>query len=311
MGKIALLFAGQGAQYPGMGRAIIEENPAAAAVFARLTEQRPDLPALCFTSEPEELVKTVNTQPCLFAVELAIAEAVRASGIDVGAVAGFSLGEIPALTFAGYLSQEQGFALVQKRAQAMDQAAAEHPGAMAAVLKLTVAQVEELCSSYSQLYPVNYNSVSQTVVAGQTEQLDSLAQQVKELGGRVMPLAVSGAFHSPCMDSAAQVLAEYLEQLTLDQGQLLVYANGTAKPYVQEKVKATIAQQVNHPVRWQQTIEQLWQDGYTVFIEIGPGKTLTNLAKKIIPTAITYHVETPEELAALQEINLNNTPSGV
>ena len=169
MGKIALLFAGQGAQYPGMGKDFLEQNPAAREVFVKLEQQRPGTMQQCFTGSKEELSLTLNTQPCLFAVDYAIAKAVEQAGIRADAVAGFSLGEIPALAFAGLLDLEQAFALVCRRAAVMQQAAEQHPGSMQAVLKLPVERVIELAAPYSDVFPVNYNSPEQTAVAGQPE----------------------------------------------------------------------------------------------------------------------------------------------
>ena len=285
MGKVALLFAGQGAQYPAMGKDFYEQDAAAREAFAKLEQQRPSTLQQCFTGSKEELSLTQNTQPCLFAVDYAIAKAVAQAGIPVDAVAGFSLGEIPALAFAGVLDLEQAFALVCRRAAVMQQAAEQYPGGMQAILK----------------FPVNYNSPEQTAVAGNPEQLQAFAADVKAAGGRAVPLAVSGAFHSPYMNSAAEALADYVQTVTIQEGTCAVYANYTAQPYTTATARALIAKQVNHPVQWVKTIEQMLADGVDCFIEVGPGKTLSGLVKKITTDAQVYKVENLDDLAALQQ----------
>lgn len=299
MDKIALLFAGQGAQYPGMGKDFYETVPAAAEVFDQLEQQRPGTMQQCFYGSKEELSFTINTQPCLFAVDYAIAKAVQNSGISVAAVAGFSLGEIPALAFAGLLDLPQAFQLVCRRAELMQQAAEQNPGSMQAILKLTADEIAALAESYAQVFPVNYNSPEQTVVAGQPEQLKRFASAVKEAGGRAVPLAVSGAFHSPYMDEAAHGLRDYVQQLQVQDGWCPVYANRTAQPYTVQSTQELIASQVNHPVQWVKTIEQMVQDGVDCFIEVGPGKTLSGLVKKITAAAQVYKVESLSDLEQL------------
>ncbi len=301
MGKVALLFAGQGAQYPAMGKDFYEQDAAAREAFAKLEQQRPSTLQQCFTGSKEELSLTQNTQPCLFAVDYAIAKAVAQAGIPVDAVAGFSLGEIPALAFAGVLDLEQAFALVCRRAAVMQQAAEQYPGGMQAILKLPAERISELAAPYSDVFPVNYNSPEQTAVAGNPEQLQAFAADVKAAGGRAVPLAVSGAFHSPYMNSAAEALADYVQTVTIQEGTCAVYANYTAQPYTTATARALIAKQVNHPVQWVKTIEQMLADGVDCFIEVGPGKTLSGLVKKITTDAQVYKVENLDDLAALQQ----------
>ncbi|MBO5667044.1 MAG: ACP S-malonyltransferase, partial [Firmicutes bacterium] len=177
MGKIAFVFSGQGAQYPGMGKSIYEGSEAAREIF-RISEQlRPGTTAQCFEGTKEELTLTVNTQPCLYTVDLAIASAVKEAGIIPDAAAGFSLGEVAALTFAGVMTKEDGFRLVMERGQLMHQAAENHPGTMAAVMRLTPEQVADLAEKHG-LWPVNYNSAAQTVVAGPKETMPEFLSDV-------------------------------------------------------------------------------------------------------------------------------------
>ena len=304
MGKLAFVFAGQGSQYPGMGQALCQDSPAAAALFAMGEEQHPGLRALCFAGTAEALALTINTQPCLYAVDLACAAALAEKGVTPQGVAGFSLGELPAAAFAGVFPAAEGFALVRRRAQLMNDCAAGCPGGMAAVLKLEKAQVEAICAAIPGAWPVNYNCPGQTVVAFRQEAREALLAAVAAQKGRAMPLNVSGAFHSPCMDRAAEGLQQLLLDTPLRQPQLPIYANLTGQLYQGNNLAGTLASQVNHPVQWQKTIETMAADGYNTFVEVGPGRTLAGLIKKILPTAVVCNVFDPASLAdTLAQLN--------
>lgn len=295
MGKIAFVFSGQGAQYSGMGKATAEASPAAKAVFDMADSVRSGTSRQCFEGSAEELCQTVNTQPCVFAADLAAAYALTERGITPDSVAGFSLGEIAALAFSGMLSDEEAFRLVCKRGELMDKAARENPGAMAAVMKLTAAQVEEICRRFESTYPVNYNSPAQTVVATAGENAGAFCQAVKEAGGKAVLLAVSGAFHSPFMAQAAQGLADYMKDITFSEPRTVIYSDVTAKPY-EGDYKALVKAQVESPVRWQSIVENMIADGTDTFIEVGVGKTLTGLIKRISPEVRAFKAETPEDI---------------
>ena len=299
MGKTVFVFSGQGAQYPGMGKTLYENSPAAKAVFDMAESIRPGTMKQCFEGTKEELSITINTQPCVFAADLAAAAAVAEKGIRPDYVAGFSLGEIAALAFAGMLSYEDAFRLVCRRAEVMDKAAKENKGAMAAIMKITPEKVEELCSEFEKAYPVNYNSPAQTVVATTEEEIDQLCAKVKELKGKAVKLAVSGAFHSPFMNSASDALAEYLGGVEMKDPEIPVYSNVTAQPY-EGDYKALVAAQVKSPVKWQKTIENLAAEGADRFIEVGVGKTLTGLIRKINSELTAVNIETKEGLDALE-----------
>lgn len=298
MAKTAFVFSGQGAQYPGMGKELYDCSPAAKKVFDMAESIRPGTLKQCFEGTKEELSVTINTQPCVFITDLAAAEAVKEKGIEPDFTAGFSLGEIAAIAFSGMLSYEDAFRLVCRRAELMDTAAKENPGAMAAVMKITPEQTEDICSQFKKAYPVNYNSPAQTVVASSEEEIDELCEKVKAAKGKAKVLAVSGAFHSPFMDSAAEGMAQYLEGVELKTPVIPVYANCTAEPY-EGDYKKLVSQQINHPVRWQKSVENMIAAGAERFIEVGVGKTLTGLIKKINADVSAVNIENKEGLDAL------------
>ena len=256
MGKIAFVFSGQGAQYPGMGESLCGISSAAKEVFALADSLRPGTSAQCFSGTAEELAVTKNTQPCVYCVDLAAAKALEEAGIRPDFAAGFSLGEIAALAFGGVFAPKAGFDFVCRRAQAMQQAAEDNPGAMAAVLKLSNEKVEALCGEFSRVWPVNYNCPGQLVVAGDPEQLGAFQAKVKEAGGRAAPLAVSGGFHSPLMESAAGKLLEALGEIPLGKPSLPIYANATAQPY-EGDMGALLVRQVKSPVRSEEHTSEL------------------------------------------------------
>ena len=290
MGAVAFLFAGQGAQYPGMGEELFKSSKAARAVFGVADSFRPGTSAQCFTGTKEELSRTANTQPCVFSADLAAACALQEAGIVPRAVCGFSLGEVAALTYAGAFSHADGFRLVCKRAELMQRAAEQTSGGMAAVLKLTNEQVEALCVSHPGVYPVNYNCPGQVVVAGEQNALTAFCAAAQAAGGRSMTLAVNGAFHSPYMAEAAEEFFQLLSNFSFQAPSCPVYANVTASPYAPPYANL-LAQQIASPVRFEQSIRAMAETGIDTFVEVGPGKTLTGLVKKILPEARTHNVQ--------------------
>lgn len=298
MGKVAFVFSGQGAQYSGMGKSLCEASAAAKAVFETAEQIRPGTMQQCFEGALEEISITKNTQPCLFCVDLAAAEALREAGIEPDMVAGFSLGEVAAVTFAGIFTQAEGFSLVAKRGEAMQAAAEKVDSAMAAVLKLANEKVEELCRMHPGVFPVNYNCPGQLVVAGLKSSLGDFLSDVAANGGRAVPLNVSGGFHSPFMESASIRLAQVLSGMDVKAPQMPVYANYTAEPYGENDAKLLLEKQVSNPVRWQQTVERMIEAGVDTFVEVGAGKTLCGLIKKTNRAVKVYNVEDADTLAA-------------
>ncbi len=299
MGKIAFVFSGQGAQYTGMGKELYDCSPAAKKVFDMADQIRPNTSTQCFEADIAELSQTVNTQPCVFTADLAAACAVAEKGIVPDFVAGFSLGEIAAVAFSQMMTYEDAFKLVCKRGELMNDAAQKNKGAMLAVMKLTPEQVEEICAKFDKTYPVNYNSPAQTVVATTEENADDVIEAVADAKGRAKKLAVSGAFHSPFMSEAADGLYEYLSDKTVNEPCVPVYSNFTAQPYSGD-YKTLLKAQVENPVKWQTTVENLVAQGVDTFIEIGVGKTLTGLIKRINGDVKAVKVENKADLDSLE-----------
>lgn len=280
MGKIAFVFSGQGDQHPGMGKDLVEKYPVAKEVYELCDVLRPGTSLQCFEGTEEELRETRNTQPCLFAMELVAASVLIGKGITPDAVAGFSLGEVVAATVSGAFDWETGFQLVCKRGELMQREAEKYETSMAAVVRLTSEQVQGVCEKYSDIYPVNFNCPGQISVSGLSAQMPDFFAEIKAIGGRALPLKVKGAFHSPFMKNAAAMFAVELSKVDIRERKTILYSNMTAEPYGDD-VAGLLSDQICNPVQWEPLIRNMIADGTDTFIEIGPGKTLTNMIRKI------------------------------
>lgn len=306
--KIAFLFSGQGAQYPGMLKDLYEAEPAAKAVFdsadARLGR---GISELCFSGTQEELNLTHNTQPCVLAADLAAGMALRAHGIEPQAVAGFSLGEYAALTFAGAIRMEDVFEMIQVRADAMQDAVMPGEGAMAAMIGGTADRVEQICAKVTDGYvaAANYNSPSQTVISGTVAGVDQAIALAATEKIRAIKLAVSAPFHCELMRPAAQRLETLFEGKTFAAPVIPVYMNVDGSVHTQaSEIPGLLVRQAMCPVHWVKTLETMQADGVDTFIECGPGKTLTGLVKKTLKGVNVYRVEDRKTLEdALTALN--------
>lgn len=282
MARIALIFPGQGAQFVGMGADYYEGNAASRAVFDRLEALSLGLKDLCFNSSKEDLALTINTQPCIFATQMAIHAAITETGLRPSFFAGFSLGEVSALCAAGCLSLEQGFKLVSLRAALMQEASLAHDTAMLVSLKLDAQRVEAICAEFESAYPVNYNAPEQTVIACASSELEAVKEAIKAAGGRSLQLSVQAGFHSPFMDEAAAAFKQELTHFDFHAPTATLYSNFSAKPYGENFIELLSAQ-INHPVRWTDLVANMKADGVEVLIELGPGQVLSGLVAKIDP----------------------------
>lgn len=296
--KIAFLFSGQGAQYPGMMKDIAEASEAAKAVFDEADKALGrSISGLCFNGTQEELNLTHNTQPCVLAADLVAYAAVKEAGIQVEAVAGFSLGEYAALVAAGVIEQKDVFNVVQKRADFMQEAVPVDKGAMAAVMKLNEAEVKTLCQEAGgYVVPANYNSPSQIVVSGEAEAIDRLLEIAKERKIRAMKLAVSAPFHCELMSPAAENLRGPLSKIPFSSPCIPVYMNVDGKEE-RENIFEKLLLQAKSPVRWVDTLQNMRNAGIDTFVELGPGKTLSGLVKKTFKEGVqTFNVTDKESL---------------
>ncbi len=284
-----------------MGEAFYSESASVRALYDAAEALRPNTRGMSFHGTEEDLKKTENTQPCLYLADLAAALALADAGIHADAVAGFSLGELPALAYAGAFGDGfmTGFSVTAKRGALMG-AVSSGDTAMTAVLKLTNDAVETICASYAHITPVNYNAPGQLVISGDKAELALAAEDIKAAGGRAIPLAVGGAFHSPYMDDAAAAFSAYLAGISCTAPRIPVYANTTAMPYMGD-IRETLSLQMNHPVLWEQTVRRMAEDGVTAFIECGVGNTLVKLIQKIVPHIPAYKAETPADIAHIKE----------
>ena len=289
-GKTVFMFSGQGAQYAGMGRELYESSPAAKKVFDEAEKIRPGTILQCFSGSAEELMRTENTQPCIYCVDLAAAAALSEAGVNAHFLAGFSLGELAALTFSGAISNDDCFTLVGRRAKLMQKASEKFDAGMVAILKLSDDKVVELCGEFGNVFPVNFNCDGQVVVAGLKDELEPFSVRVKETGGRAVPLKVGGGFHSPLMVDAAIGFREALEGFDFGIPQLPLYSNVTAEPYDKD-VKALLARQMCSPVLWRKMVSNMIDLGADTFIEVGPGKTLCGFVGRISDEVRVFNVE--------------------
>jgi [acyl-carrier-protein] S-malonyltransferase len=282
-GKIAFCFPGQGSLEVGMGREIANAVPAAMDVYRRGSEASGlDLARLCFEAPEEELVQTDVQQPALVATSLAVLAALNAEGYKPDFVVGHSVGEFAALAAAGALETHDAIALVRERGLAMAEAARENPGSMAAILGLKDEVVEKLCAQISRVWPANYNCPGQIVVSGENLAVDECCAEAQLQGARrTVKLRVSGAFHSPLIERAAERLRPAVEKARFSEPIAPFVSTVTAKIEPAQRFAALLVEQLTAPVKFTQAARELMRQGVKVFVEVGPGNVLTGLLKRI------------------------------
>lgn len=284
----AVVFPGQGAQFPGMGKSLYEENPKAKVLFEQANSILGfRISDILFEGSEEELKQTNVTQPAIFLHSVILAKTSSQFAPDM--VAGHSLGEFSALVASGALEFEDGLRLVYQRALAMQEACEINPSSMAAILGLDDALVEKICSEISGevVVPANYNCPGQLVISGSTKGIEMACELLKAAGAkRALPLPVGGAFHSPLMEPAREKLQIAIENTLFKSPSCPIYQNVSTKAEREvETIKKNLIAQLTAPVKWTQSVQHMVADGASLFVECGPGKVLQGLIKKIHPEA--------------------------
>ena len=290
MGKIAFLFPGQGAQHVGMGKSIAERYPDARSLYDQAHEILGyDLAKLCFEGPAEELDSTIISQPALFVTSLAALEMLRADSPEIvlscEMTAGLSLGEYTALVFSGAMTFEDGLRVVQRRGQAMQEAADATPSGMVSILMLDREKVEEICreaGSARILQTANYLCPGNIVLSGENPACERAAELAEQAGGRAVPLAVAGAFHTEIMKPADTRLAEALAEIPIKSPEIPIVSNVDAATHEDpDELRELLIRQVISPVLWEDSMQAMLSRGVTEFYEIGPGHVLRGLLKRI------------------------------
>ncbi len=299
---IAYMFPGQGSQYSGMGKDLAARYPEARALFDKADAVLGiHLSRICFEGSDEDLKQTKNTQPAIFLHSMAVWNLLKPQ--DAAMTAGHSLGEYSALVAAGALSFEDALKIVRLRGELMQIAGEENPGTMAAVVGLDAAAVTEACTEASAagiVQPANFNSPGQIVISGSVDGVRKAMELAKLRGAKlVKELVVSGAFHSPLMVSAKFALKAALHETTIRDASIPVYANVTGKPVQKaDEIRRLLVDQVTSPVRWEESVAAMAAAGAVKFVEIGPGKVLQGLAKRIASGTQTEGCDTADDVQA-------------
>lgn len=279
----AYVFPGQGSQFPGMGKELYEKSAVVRGLFDQANQILGfDIKKIMFEGSAEELKQTNVTQPAVFLYSISLAQMIET--FDPNAVAGHSLGEFSALVAANVLSFNDGMQLVFKRAEAMQEACELTPSTMAAILGMKDEIVEEVCDSIDGIVvPANYNSPGQLVISGEISAVEKACELAKERGAkRAIILPVGGAFHSPLMEPAREKLQTAIEQINFQKPICPIFQNVTASAVTDpDEIKSNLIKQLTAPVKWTQTIHNMWDQGITSYMEVGPGNTLQGLIRKI------------------------------
>lgn len=306
MGKTAVIFPGQGAQYVGMAKDFYDSFEDSKKVFDEADDVLDiELNKICF-EENDDINKTEYTQPAMVAAEVAIYEHLKNAGLKADVFAGLSLGEYSALVAAGAMTLADGIKTVRRRGILMQNEVPLGMGGMAAVIAMDADKIAEICENTpGKVQIANYNCPGQIVISGEAEAVKAASAALVEAGAkRVIPLNVSGPFHSQMLVPAGEKLYDFLQGVDVAEGFAPYYCNADAEEITDAaKVKELLKRQVYSSVRWQQTIENMIADGVDTFIEVGPGKTLTGFMKKINREVKSINIATVDDLAKLEELN--------
>lgn len=303
MSKVAFIFPGQGAQVCGMGQEFYENSETAKQIFDKAGEWLGfSMTELCFTPN-DRLDITEYTQPAMVTAEVAMMRVLEENGVHADMAAGLSLGEYSALVAAGVMNEEDAIRTVRERGILMQEAVPAGEGAMAAVLALDAAKIEEVTESMEGVWIANYNCPGQIVISGETEAVKEAAERLKEAGAkRCVMLNVSGPFHSGMLVEAGRKLGEVLDEVSISKPVIPYIANVNAELITEEsQIKDLLCSQVSSSVRWEQSVRKMLDEGVDVFVEIGPGKTLSSFVKKIKRDALVVNVEHVADIAKVKE----------